>query len=109
LIDQLTAENPKISENMKTAVKDEVSKMLAEKMPELSRQLIKVYAKYFSQEEIKGLITFYESPLGQKTIRSLPQVLNECMLIGKAWGKGLEPELIRRIEARLKKDGLLNQ
>ena len=109
VIDQMTAKNPKVTENMKNAVKDEISKLMAEKMPDLTRQIVKVYAKYFSQEEIKGLIAFYHTPLGQKTIRSLPQVLNEGMLIGKAWGRGLEPELIRRIEARLKKDELLNQ
>jgi hypothetical protein len=109
VIDRMTAENPKVTENMKTALKDEISKLMAEKMPDLMGQIVKVYAKYFSQEEIKGLIAFYQTPLGQKTIRSLPQVVNECMLIGKAWGEGLEPELIRRIEARLKKDGLLNQ
>jgi len=109
IIDQIRAENPKVTENMITAVKDEISKLMAEKMPSFMGQIVKVYAKYFSHEEIKGLIAFYQTPLGQKTIRSLPQVVNESMLIGKAWAEGLEPELTRRIEARLKKDGLLNQ
>jgi hypothetical protein len=108
IIDQIRVKNPKVTQNMITAVKDETSQLMAEKMPSLMGQIVKVYAKYFCQEEIKGLIAFYQTPLGQKTIRSSPQVVNESMLIGKAWGEGLAPELIRRVEARLKKDGLLN-
>ena len=109
ILDQIRVENPKVTQNMITAVKDETSKLMAEKMPSLMGQIVKVYAKYYSHEEIKGLIVFYQTPLGQKTIRSLPQLVNESMLIGKAWGEDLAPELIRRVEARLKKDGLSNE
>jgi uncharacterized protein len=35
---------------------------------------VPIYAHAFSKEDIEGLITFYESPLGQRVIKALPQV-----------------------------------
>jgi hypothetical protein len=35
---------------------------------------VPIYAHAFSKEDIEGLITFYESPLGQRVIKALPDV-----------------------------------
>jgi hypothetical protein len=47
------------------------------------------YDKYYSHEEIKGLIRFYETPLGQKTVSALPALLGELQAAGRTWGEGL--------------------
>jgi hypothetical protein len=36
--------------------------------------MIPFYARAFSLEDIEGLVKFYESPLGQRTLKTLPQV-----------------------------------
>src|ERR1051326_7005679 len=36
-----------------------------------------VYDKHLTREDIKGLIQFYSTPLGQKTINVLPQMMTE--------------------------------
>jgi len=36
--------------------------------------MVPIYAKAFSMEEIQGLVTFYESPLGQRIVKVMPQV-----------------------------------
>ena len=38
---------------------------------------VPLYDKYFSQDEIKGLIRFYETPLGQKSLSVLPQLMDD--------------------------------
>ena len=50
---------------------------------------IPIYDRHFSDEEIKGLIVFYQSPLGQKTISAMPQVVSESQQAGGDWGKQL--------------------
>ncbi len=105
LIEQLRKDNPKIPEDVIAAVKDETTKIIAEKMPDLMNQVIVVYAKYFTRQEVKGLIDFYQTPLGKKTIRTMPQIVNETMFIGQEWGKSFGTELGDRIETRLKKMG----
>jgi len=37
-------------------------------------QMVATYAKYFSDDDIKGMIQFYETPAGQHYIAHLPQV-----------------------------------
>jgi len=74
---------------------------------------IPIYDKHFSDDEIKGLIQFYQTPLGQKTIHELPAVVTEMQLEGKQWGEAVgrdsmrevlteHPELAKALEAASK-------
>ncbi len=50
---------------------------------------VRIYDKYLSQEEIKGLIQFYSTPLGQKTLSVLPKLTVEMQGESMKWGEGL--------------------
>jgi uncharacterized protein len=43
---------------------------------------VPVYAHYFSIEDIQGLTKFYESPLGQRVVKSLPEVVQSTQQSG---------------------------
>lgn len=60
---------------------------------------IPAYDKHFSAEEIKGLIKFYETPLGQKTITALPQLMSELGQAGQQWGQELGKESMQEVLA----------
>jgi uncharacterized protein len=62
------------------------SKMNPQQLVELA---IPVYDKHLSHDEVKGLIRFYETPLGQKTLEALPQMTAELMDQGRKWGEDL--------------------
>jgi hypothetical protein len=51
--------------------------------------IVPLYDKYLSGEEIKALIQFYQTPLGQKTIQVMPKLTAESQEIGRKWGEGL--------------------
>lgn len=38
---------------------------------------VPIYSHFFSMEDIQGLIKFYESPLGQRVVKTLPQVFQQ--------------------------------
>jgi hypothetical protein len=50
---------------------------------------IPVYDRNFSHQEIRGLIEFYKTPLGQKAIAALPKVTAEMQEQGRKWGEQL--------------------
>lgn len=50
---------------------------------------IPIYDKYLSEEEIKGLIQFYSTPLGQKTQSVIPKLMIELQSEGMKWGQEL--------------------
>ena len=40
----------------------------------ITNAVVPIYARSFSLEDIQGLIQFYESPLGQRVVKIMPQV-----------------------------------
>lgn len=59
--------------------------------------LIPVYEKHFSDEEIKQLTAFYETPLGKKAISELPAVVSESQQIGRQWGMQLGQDSMNEV------------
>lgn len=70
---------------------------------------VPLYDKYFSDEEIKGLTTFYATPLGKKTLTVLPKLAGEANAAGSKLGEEIgrqsmievlneHPELKKAIE-----------
>ncbi|MGH9824438.1 MAG: DUF2059 domain-containing protein [Blastocatellia bacterium] len=60
-----------------------------------------VYARHFSEDELKQLTAFYETPLGKKMVSSLPDITRECMSIGGSIGR----DVMQRAMERLKQKG----
>jgi uncharacterized protein len=49
---------------------------------ELREEFVRIYAKYFSEQELKDLVAFYDSPAGKKSIEVLPHLMEEAMQAG---------------------------
>lgn len=65
---------------------------------ELNNLVIPIYAKYLSHEEIKELIGFYETPVGQKILKVLPQIMQESMVAGQQWGQQLGEKVVTKLK-----------
>ena len=59
---------------------------------ELIEKIIPVYNKYYTMEDLKAINAFYESPAGKKVLATMPQVMQESMQIGQAWGERIGKE-----------------
>ena len=46
---------------------------------EIIENLVPIYDKYYTVEDLQGLIRFHQSPLGQKVMEVPPQVLKETL------------------------------
>jgi hypothetical protein len=49
----------------------------------LADQLVMIYDKHFTDEEIKSLLLFYGSPLGQKVAVEMPKISKEIQLANR--------------------------
>ena len=67
----------------------------------LTELIVPIYNRAFSEEDINELVKFYESPLGKKMIKALPQILSESMIAGEQWAG----EVLKRLRTRLKEKG----
>lgn len=68
---------------------DTVMVRIEEQADSLLTLLTPVYTETFSTEELRGLLDFYESPLGQRMIELQPIVVSKSMAIGQRWGANI--------------------
>jgi len=50
--------------------------------PAVADAMIPIYSKAFSMEDIQSLTQFYESPLGQRMVKALPDVVQQSQAAG---------------------------
>lgn len=62
-------------------------------------ELATVYDRNLSGEDVKALIVFYETPIGQKAVKILPQVLREASVIGGRRGEQMGLRVAERLRA----------
>lgn len=51
--------------------------------PDLKKAMTELYEKEFTLEELKGLVAFYNTPLGQKTLQKLPVITQSGAKLGE--------------------------
>ena len=66
-----------------------VAQKLAGREKEIGEGMAKVYANEFSEQELKDLVTFYKSPLGQKLLSTEPRAIQFSMSYMNQVGAGL--------------------
>jgi hypothetical protein len=84
-------------------VRDVVGRVTAEVLP-ISRwedEMVKVYAKYFSEAEVKEMARFYQTPVGAKAARLTGVISAELAALGQQLGQS--KELHRRLDEELSK------
>jgi uncharacterized protein len=72
------------------------SKMDLQKLIDLA---VPLYDKYYTDEDIKGLIQFYQTPLGKKTVRALPNLMAELTDAGQKMGQDVARQSMMEIIA----------
>ena len=50
---------------------------------EMIATLAKSYAKHFTREDLEGLVKFYNTPLGAKMRKAMPDVMKDSMAVGQ--------------------------
>ena len=67
--------------NYAAAYADEFEKRLADRFKEadLAELSIPIYAKTFSVDELKQILAFHQTPVGQKLAAAQPEILTETM------------------------------
>lgn len=61
--------------------------------------MVPIYARAFSLEDIQGLVKFYESPLGQRVVKALPDVIQESQNAGAEIDRKVAIDVLRDMSA----------
>jgi len=64
---------------------------------------VKMYSETFTDEEIDGMLAFYQSPAGRAMLEKMPQLVAKIMALAQSQMAGLMPEIERPRQEPAKK------
>ena len=77
-------------------------------LEDLFNRIVPIYDRHLTHDDIKGLIQFYQTPLGQRVVQALPQIVQESQAVGAQMGQEIGQqtmmEVVQEIQAREKKE-----
>jgi len=82
-----------------------VAQNLAGREQEIGEGMAKFYANEFTEQELKDLVTFYKSPLGQKLLVSEPKAIQLGIGYMNQWASGFAEVVNGQFRAEMKKRG----
>jgi hypothetical protein len=82
-----------------------IAKQLAGRESEIGDGMVGVYAGEFTEQELKDLVAFYKSPLGQKLITNEPKAISLSMQVMNAWAQNFSEVVASAFRAEMKKRG----
>ena len=82
-----------------------VAKNLAGREKEIGDGMAQVYANEFTEQELKDLVVFYKTPLGQKLLASEPRAIQFSMSYMNQWAQVFAENINGQFRAEMRKRG----
>jgi uncharacterized protein len=82
-----------------------VAKNLAGREKEIGEGMAQIYANEFTEQELKDLVIFYKSPLGQKVLANEPRAIQSSMAYMNQWAQQFGEIVNGEFRAEMRKRG----
>ena len=82
-----------------------VAKNLAGREKEIGDGMAAIYTQAFTEQELKDLVTFYKSPLGQKLLTAEPQAISMSLAYMNNWAQQFAEIINGEFRAEMRKRG----
>ena len=82
-----------------------VAQKLAGREKEIGDGMASIYANEFTEQELKDLVTFYKSALGQKLLGTEPRAIQESMGFMNQWAQRFAETVNGEFRAEMRKRG----
>ena len=108
MISVLRAKDPTLPDRVTTIVTEEVHALVAKELDDevLQRKIYPIYANHFTLDELKQLVEFNRSPVGQKANQVMPRLVQQSMQAAEQWSAQMAPKLSNRVLKRFSDEGI---
>lgn len=89
---------PKMGEGERTELIRTVASTFEAGRDELTQALVPVYAKTFTDDELDHMLSFYDSPTGQKIAAKLPRAVGMAQQISRQWSQAMAQQAFQEIK-----------
>ena len=110
VIDSMSRAQPNLPERVVVIVKETLNTEFARAFnaPDgLLTNIVDVYARHFTHDEVLALLKFYETPLGRKAVSVLPVVAQESSAAGQTWAAANMKRIGAVVQERLRAEGFV--
>lgn len=76
-----------------------------QKRSELDRNLAKFYTTKFSEDELKQLVAFYQTPVGARFAKEQQNILRDSIPVVQNWTRELQNSIMQRMKEEIEKRG----
>ncbi len=97
-------QNPSLAKDL-NEIAEKMRADLEPRMSELNDEMAKLYATHFTEQELKAILAFYQSPVGKKVLVEQPTVVDLSMRYAQDWANKLSDQVIAQMRVELKKRG----
>ncbi len=80
-------------------------KELDGKSSEVLEQMARAYATRFTEQELKDLVVFYKTPLGQKFLKEEPNAIEDGVKRAQQWAETFADTVMTRMRSEMQKKG----
>jgi hypothetical protein len=82
-----------------------IAQKLAGSEKQIGDGMAQIYAQLFTEQELKDLVTFYKTPLGQKLLANEPKAIETSMAFLNQWAQGFGQTVNNEFRAEMLKRG----
>ena len=108
MLDAQLRANPMMAQHLGDLLREYLAEQT--RWQDLEPEFVRLYCEMFTEAELKEMIAFNRTPLGQKIIRVTPELMRRAMAVGETRVQANMPVFQKRIEervAKLKAEGKL--
>src|ERR1700753_3319480 len=102
--ESLVAANLNLQKDL-TEVSAIVAQSMAGREKEVGEGMAQVYCNEFTEQELKDLVAFYKSPLGQKLLLSEPRAIQFSMTYMSQWAQTFSEQVNGAFRSEMRKRG----
>ncbi|MFD2238573.1 DUF2059 domain-containing protein [Aureimonas populi] len=98
---ELIVNNPNLQSQISDMVDDNAI-ALAPRRADLENEIARIYARMFTEQELREIAQFYASPAGRKLITQGPGATRETMAAAEIWANGIVRDLRNTSETAMR-------
>ncbi len=99
--------DPDVSPRALEIIGEVVNEELTASLPELTDDTVRLYAEHFTLEEVQAMNRYHASPVGQKAIAVMPEILQGSIQQSQRWVNAIVPRMEQKLAERLAAEGLV--
>jgi len=79
---------------------------LADRKGDLNNDIARIWAKVYSEDELKVIAAFYKTPAGKKLLANGPKIAKDTLTAAQQWSDRVGAELLDKSREALKAQGV---